>query len=255
MTIEGEKQISERQAAQIETPDDTKVRVSINVDTVRALVHNLASANCNGLEITPDMSRAQIEESLRLYNYPLSILYPEGSSLVYDAVLLQQCNDAWQNAQEEDMREHVVMMHQNQEMVFVEESGKLVGMLGKRKLGEINGRQLYELPRFSIVGDDEKCETRILHKLMRQMQEAISKECQNPLILVHTKRPSVRKWAMRREHSPITIDDYARLRSWPRPPDEALRKRWEKEGWEYFVVDPLQLKKSSRNTDDRKSSN
>ncbi len=272
MSDESEKPITQVTESQMEATSGLEVKpsVEITVDTVRELVHNLASANCNGLQITPDMSRKEIENSLKLYQYPQSILHQEvlsssriGGMLqnvidrikgvcslpIYDADLLENHNEAWQNAQEEDMREHVVRMNNAGEMVFVEEGGKLVGMIGIRKLGPVGegGRQLYEFPRFSILsGDDEEHETRILRKLMKKVQESISKECKNPLILVHTKRPSVRKWALRREHRAITCEDYFKKRDISPDAAEELKERWEKEGWEYFEVDPL--KKSAETT-------
>ena len=242
---------------------ETAHSVQITVDTVRKLVRNLASANCNGVQITPDMSREEIANSLRLYGYPESILHQPklfnsrfGSILlnvidrvkralslpIYDADLLREHNEAWQNLQEAQMREHVVKMNNAGEMVFVEEDGELVGMIGIRKLGPVGEgeRQLYEFPRFSILsGDNEKHEAKILHKLMKKVQEAIAKECANPLILVHTKRPSVRRWAMRRKHQVITCEDYFRKRGIPLEGMTEIRDRWKKEGWEYFEVDPL----------------
>lgn len=240
MSDKSEKPTTQVTESQMEAPSrlEAKPSVKITVDTVRELVHNLASANCNGLQITPDLSRDEIKKRLKLYGFPPSILTQEGP----DADLLQRYNQDWQDAEEEDMREHVVRMNNAGEMVFVEEGGKLVGMIGIRKLGPVGegGRQLYEFPRFSILsGDHEEHETRILHKLMKKVQESISKECQNPLILVHTKRPSVRKWALRRDHRAITCEDYFKKRNIS--PDAAveLKERWEKEGWEYFEVDPL----------------
>lgn len=222
--------------------------VEINVEALRDLVHNLADANCNGLEITSDMSRAEIKDRLELYRYPLSILQPEeGSSLKYNAALLQKYNEEWQKNEEESMRVQTVKMNNAGEMVFVEADGKLVGMIGIRKLGSVKwkdgkDRQLYECPRFSILpGYDE---TIILQKLIKKVQASILKECQNPLILVHTKRPSVRKWATRRDNRSITCEDYANRRNFHPNELAEVKERWEKEGWEYFEVDPL--KKSSK---------
>ena len=242
MTNEGKQQEN-----RIESPSELKPKpsVEITVDTVRSLVHNLANANCNGLHIAPGLSRDEIEKLLDLYEFPHSILTQEPPSAEYDATKLWQYNRAWQNSQEQGMREHVVRMHSAGEMVFVEEDGKLVGMIGIRKLGPVGegGRQLYEFPRFSILsGDNEEHETRILRKLMKKVQESISKECNNPLILVHTKRPSVRKWAMRREHLAITCEDYFKKRKISPDALAELKERWEKEGWEYFEVDPFKKK-------------
>ena len=244
MTNESEQQTTKVNEPQAETRSDLEVKpsVEITVDTVRALVHNLASANCNGLHIAPGLSRNEIEKLLDLYKFPHSILSQEPPSAEYDATKLWQYNRAWQCDQEFGMREHVVRMHNAGEMVFVEEDGKLVGMIGIRKLGPVGegGRQLYEFPRFSILsGDNDEHETRILRKLMKKVQESISEECNNPLILVHTKRPSVRKWAMRRKHRAITCEDYFKKRKISPDALAELKERWGKEGWEYFEVDPL----------------
>ncbi len=272
MINEGEKPANEETESPIErsTGLEAKPSVEVTVDTVRELVRNLADANCNGLEITPNMSRKDIEDSLKLYGYPPSILHSEGLSSpevdgtlqdfhnriegvfslpVYDAALLKQHNEAWQKKEEESLRVNVVRMHNARKMVFVEEDGKLVGMIGIRKLGPVGegGRQLYEFPRFSILpGDNGKRETRILHKLMKKVQESISKECKNPLVLVHTKRPAVRKWAMRRECHRLTFQDYIDKRKIRPDEQEKLKKRWEKEGWEYFEVDPLKRNRSKQ---------
>jgi hypothetical protein len=265
MNNEGEKPINKVTEPQIEALASLGVKpsVEITVDTVRELVHNLARANCNGLQITPDLSRKEIAKRLQLYGFPLSILHQEVSSSsrvgsmlqssidrikgvcslpLYDADLLRQHNQDWQMREEESMRVQTVKMHNAGEMVFVEEDGKLVGMIGIRKLGPVGegGRELYEFPRFSILsGDDEKREAKILLKLMKKVQESILKECANPLILVHTKRPSVRKWALRREHRAITCEDYFSKRNISPSAAAELKERWEKEGWEYFEVDPL----------------
>jgi hypothetical protein len=261
MTNEGEKPTDKEIQPQIEAPpasSEAKPSIEVTVDTVRELVHNLADANCNGLEITPDMSREDIENSLRLYGYPLSILHPEEppssnegvfSSPRYDTALLKEHNEAWQNSEEKNMREHVVRMNNAGEMVFVEVDGKLAGMIGIRKLGLVKDqqsedRQLYELPRFSILpGYDE---TSILRELIKKVQASILKECTNPLILVHTKRPSVREWALRRVHRAITFEEYFRRRNISPNAASELKARWKKEGWEYFEVDPLKRNRAER---------
>lgn len=249
--------------AQALASPEAKPSVAVTVDSVRELVHNLADANCNGLTITSDMSRQEIQQSLDLYGFPPSILHGQGlsswrvgkmllgvvdnikhlfNSPVHDAALLKEHNEAWQNIQEQNMREQTVKMNNAGEMVFVEGDGKLVGMIGIRKLGAVEwegeDRQLYELPRFSILpGYDE---TTILRQLMMKGQQSILQECKNPIILVHTKRDSVRKWALRREHRSITFDDYVNIRKLsPDMLPPGLKERWEIEGWEYLEVDPL----------------
>ena len=124
------------------------------------------------------------------------------------------------------------------EMLVAKVNGEVAGMLGIRRLGVVGGRRVYEHVKASVLPKYGK--SGIFHQLKEKALACMFQECSNPLLLVHTKTPTVRRWVLGQKHRVIDFEEYvARHETWNMSPDRAaaLKKIFEEQGWEYFEVD------------------
>lgn len=142
-------------------------------------------------------------------------------------------------------------------MLAAEVDEKVVGMLGMRKLGPVdgsqlpdqirafvNGRQLYEHLKASVLPDYEG--NGFFRQLKKKAVELNRQESKNPLWVMHSKNPKVLRESEKYERLRITFEDYRRLRAWKMSDAEAekLKQKWDMEGWEYWIVDFLKEKEA-----------
>ncbi len=258
MPEDTEKSAEERQHPSVEIVTGAEAQAALHTDVLRSLVHNLVQTTFDGPKITEGMSHDEVEEILDRYGYPRSILRDESPSSwaiadlvrgimkrvkrvlpssVYDPAALEEANQAAQIHREEQIFDQVKNTDDAQ-MLVAKVNGEVAGMLGIRRLGSVGGRRVYEHVKASVLPKYRK--SGIFHQLKAQALEIMFQECPNPLLIVNTKTPAVRKWAVSRKHRVIDCEEYAaRHETWNIPPDQlaALKKTWEEHGWEYFEVD------------------
>ncbi len=253
-----EKATEERKHSSVDIVTGLEAQAALNADVLRNLVHNLAQTTFDGPKITENMSRDEVQEILDRYGYPRSILREETlsswtiaglvrgimnrvkgmlPSSVYDPDALQEAISAAQIHREERIFEQVKNTD-DAEMLVAKVNGEVAGMLGIRRLGVVGGRRVYEHVKASVLPKYRN--SGIFHQLKAKALEIMLQECPDPLLIVHTKTPTVRNWAVSQKHRVIDCEEYvARHETWNIPPDQlaALKKTWEEHGWEYFEVD------------------
>lgn len=228
-----------------------------NVAALLALIRHHAEFNFSGPPINPSMKRDEVARILELYGYPPSILTQEqvasgigemaagfshrlqeaSSSPAYDVMRFQAEVAADREAFEAQGYWQVDALAKEGNMVAAKVDGKTVGMLGMRKLGRMNDRQVYEHLKASVLSDYEG--RGIFSQMKQKAVELNCEEAGNPLWVVHSKNPKVVGRTERFEGERITFEDYARLRGWTMPPSEMekVKEKWALEGWQYFLVD------------------
>ncbi|HRH94155.1 MAG TPA: hypothetical protein PKV72_06530 [Candidatus Peribacteria bacterium] len=213
-------------------------------DDARELVRNLLGFTFSERpDIQPGMSRGEIAAELERLGYPTSILRPGADPPTSDDIdfaALESCVAERQGGQELDTAEHVVRMTRDGEMIVATIDGKPAGMIGLRRLGLFEGREYYECPRLSVLPGYPQ--ERIFALLYAKVRDIIRKEAKNPMMLVHSKRPSVLAWARNRKHQDITFEQYFQRRNIPSQNVVGWKKIWEEDGWEYVEVDLLSEK-------------
>ncbi len=256
MTNSEKPKTGEQQNAQVEIVTGPEACAALSTEALQQLIRNHAKGTLTKPKLTPDMSHQQVQEALDMYGYPREILRNQSAwnigslmqgcinrmrgvtSPVYDADAFEEIVAAHHGNQEEQNFNDVVEMSKAGNMVVAKVNGEVAGMLGIRKLGLVGGRQLYEHVKASVL--PEYGGKGIFHQLKARALESIFQECPNPLLLVHTRTPTVRHWAESRKHKRISFEEYMeRHETWKLSPDrlESLKKKWEIEGWDYFEVD------------------
>jgi hypothetical protein len=237
-----------------------------DIDALRALIRHHAGFNFAGPPINEKMGRDEVARILELYNYPPSILN-EGhvatgiaeaqagfshrlnaaSALpAYDVTRFDEAVAADRQDFEGFGLNQVEDIGKEKRMIVAKVDGKAVGMLGMRKLGLEDGRQVFEHLKASVLPDYER--RGIFGQMKQKAIELNCEESPNPIWLVHSKNPKVLKNTEKYDRKQITFEDYARLRGWTMPPPamEKIKQKWELEGWQYFLVD---FQKQAKATD------